>query len=73
MQTLVTGNLPEISLHKLTAFGLEEHLDLELGGYGTLSTHRPDLVPHTIAAAVAKHGDRFAPEQVFVTVTRRTT
>ncbi|MCR6484508.1 haloacid dehalogenase-like hydrolase [Amycolatopsis sp. OK19-0408] len=59
VQSLVTGNLPEISRHKLVAFGLHEHLDLEIGGYGTLSAHRPDLVPHAVARAAAKHGTEF--------------
>ncbi|WP_033294886.1 HAD family hydrolase [Amycolatopsis jejuensis] len=66
VQTLVTGNLPEISLHKLAAFGLEEHLDLEIGGYGSLSAHRPDLVPHAVDAAAAKHGTSFPAEAVVV-------
>lgn len=65
VQTLVTGNLPEISLHKLAAFGLEQHLDLAIGGYGTLSVDRPDLVSHAIRAASAKYGT-FAPDQVTV-------
>lgn len=59
VQTLVTGNLPEISRHKLEAFGLDEHLDLEIGGYGTLSVFRPDLVPHAVAQAGAKHATAF--------------
>ena len=59
VQSLVTGNLPEISRHKLAAFGLDEHLDLEVGGYGSLSVHRPDLVPHAVKAASAKHGTEF--------------
>jgi phosphoglycolate phosphatase-like HAD superfamily hydrolase len=66
VQSLVTGNLPEISRHKLAAFGLDEHLDLEIGGYGTLSAHRPDLVPHAVAQAVAKHGTPFAADAVVV-------
>jgi phosphoglycolate phosphatase-like HAD superfamily hydrolase len=66
VQTLVTGNLPEISRHKLAAFDLLEHLDLEIGGYGTLSVHRPDLVPHAVALAAAKHGTTFDPGAVVV-------
>ena len=62
VQSLVTGNLPEISRHKLAAFGLDEHLDLDIGGYGTLSAHRPDLVPHAVALAAAKHGTEFAAD-----------
>ncbi|WP_307795727.1 haloacid dehalogenase-like hydrolase [Amycolatopsis sp. 195334CR] len=66
VQSLVTGNLPEIALHKLAAFDLHGHLDLEIGGYGTLSAHRPDLVAHAIAQASEKHGLAFAPEAVAV-------
>jgi phosphoglycolate phosphatase len=66
VQSLVTGNLPEISRHKLAAFDLLEHLDLEIGGYGTLSVHRPDLVPHAVALAAAKHGVPFGADAVVV-------
>lgn len=66
VQTLVTGNLPEISVHKLTAFELHEHVDFEIGGYGSLSAHRPDLVPAAVGQASAKHGTEFAPESVVV-------
>jgi phosphoglycolate phosphatase-like HAD superfamily hydrolase len=66
VQTLVTGNLPEISRHKLAAFGLDEHLDLGIGGYGTLSVHRPDLVPHAMELAAAKHGTGFDAGAVVV-------
>lgn len=66
VQSLVTGNLPEIALHKLAAFDLRDHLDLDIGGYGTLSAHRPDLVAHAIAQASEKHGLAFAPEAVAV-------
>jgi phosphoglycolate phosphatase len=66
VQTLVTGNLPEISVHKLAAFGLDEHLDLAIGGYGSLSAHRPDLVPHAVSAAAAKHDVTFAPDAVVI-------
>ena len=66
VQTLVTGNLPEISRHKLAAFGLHEYLDLEIGGYGTLSVHRPDLVPHAVGLAAAKHGTEFGTGAVVV-------
>lgn len=66
VQTLVTGNLPEISRHKLAAFGLHEHLDLEIGGYGELSVHRPDLVPHAVGLAAAKHATAFGADAVVV-------
>ena len=66
VQSLVTGNLPEISRYKLTAFGLHEHVDFEIGGYGTLSVHRHDLVPHAVSLAAAKHATSFTPDVVVV-------
>lgn len=65
VQTLVTGNLREVSWHKLTAFDLHEHVDFDLGGYGSLSAHRPDLVAHAIALAGARHSP-FAADAVVV-------
>lgn len=66
VQSLVTGNLPEISRHKLSAFGLHAHVDFEIGGYGSLSAHRPDLVPHAVGQAAVKHGVEFAYSSVVV-------
>ncbi|MGW4400642.1 haloacid dehalogenase-like hydrolase [Amycolatopsis nivea] len=66
VQSLITGNLPEISLHKLAALGLDEHLDLEIGGYGSLSARRADLVPHAVKAAETKHGTEFPAESVVI-------
>lgn len=65
VQSLVTGNLPEVARHKLDAFGLGQHLDLAIGGYGTVSAHRPDLVAHAAKLAGEKHAP-FAPEHVVV-------
>lgn len=56
VQSLVTGNLPEVAGHKLAAFGLDTHVDLTIGGYGSISVHRHDLVGEAIALATAKHG-----------------
>ncbi|WP_406643063.1 HAD family hydrolase [Amycolatopsis sp. WGS_07] len=66
VQSLITGNLPEISRHKLAALGLDEHLDLEIGGYGSLSARRSDLVPHAVKAAETKHGTEFPAESVVI-------
>lgn len=66
VQSLVTGNLPELALGKLAAFGLDRHLDFEVGGYGSLSEHRHDLVSAAVAAAAAKYGVEFAPGRVVV-------
>ena len=44
VQSLVTGNLPVLADYKLAAFDLHHHIDFEIGGYGSLSEHRHDLV-----------------------------
>jgi len=51
VQSLVTGNLREVAWHKLAAFDLHRYLDFEIGGYGSLSAHRPDLVAHAVERA----------------------
>jgi phosphoglycolate phosphatase len=65
VQSLVTGNLPEVSHVKLSPFGLLEHIDLEIGGYGSLSAERSDLVSAAVRLASQKHGG-FEPTSVVV-------
>ncbi|WP_424185526.1 HAD family hydrolase [Actinokineospora sp. G85] len=64
VQTLVTGNLPELAEVKLAPLGLHTHLDLAVGGYGALSVDRHVLVEHAVAAVADKYGRR--PERVVV-------
>ncbi|MBB4910454.1 HAD family hydrolase [Actinophytocola algeriensis] len=59
VQSLVTGNLPVLAGYKLEAFGLHHHIDFEIGGYGSLSEHRHDLVEAAIAQAKSKHSTDF--------------
>jgi len=66
VQTLVTGNLIEVADVKLSPFGLLDHIDLEIGGYGSLSADRHDLVDAAIRLASSKHGVEFAPSDVVV-------
>ncbi|RZS32533.1 phosphoglycolate phosphatase-like HAD superfamily hydrolase [Herbihabitans rhizosphaerae] len=66
VQSLVTGNLPELADHKLSALDLHHHVDFAIGGYGSLSEHRHDLVAHAMNLAEAKHGNAFAPADVVV-------
>src|SRR5262249_24520362 len=40
VQSLVTGNLPKLADVKLAPFELDRHVDLTIGGYGSLSEHR---------------------------------
>ncbi|MEU6150407.1 haloacid dehalogenase-like hydrolase [Actinosynnema sp. NPDC047251] len=60
VQSLVTGNLVEIARFKLAAFDLHHHVDFEIGGYGTVSEHRPALVLDAVRRASAKHGKDFS-------------
>jgi phosphoglycolate phosphatase-like HAD superfamily hydrolase len=39
VQSVVTGNLEPIARTKLEVFGLVEHLDFEIGGYGSDGRH----------------------------------
>lgn len=66
VQTLVTGNLPPVAFIKLDVFDLHHHVDFDIGGFGTDSVHRHDLVAASVAKASAKHGTTFAPEEVVV-------
>ncbi|GLZ31205.1 haloacid dehalogenase [Lentzea sp. NBRC 105346] len=56
VQSVVTGNLAEIARQKLTAFDLHTFVDFEIGGYGSLSAFRPDLVTEALRLATVKHG-----------------
>lgn len=66
VQSLVTGNLAEVASYKLEAFGLDRHVDFAIGGYGSLSEHRHDLVAAAIELASAKHGVEFPASSVIV-------
>jgi phosphoglycolate phosphatase-like HAD superfamily hydrolase len=57
VQSLVTGNLPVLANYKLAAFDLHHHIDFDIGGYGSLSEHRHDLVAAAITQASTKHSD----------------
>jgi phosphoglycolate phosphatase len=60
VQSLVTGNLAPVADYKLAAFGLDRHLDLTIGGYGSLSEHRHELVLAAMTSASTKHATDFA-------------
>jgi phosphoglycolate phosphatase len=59
IQSLLTGNLPELARAKLTALELTEHLDLTIGAYGDVSAIRADLVAVARRNAAARHGGEF--------------
>jgi phosphoglycolate phosphatase-like HAD superfamily hydrolase len=68
VQTLVTGNVPEVARAKVAAFDLTDAFDAEVGGYGTDDAVRATLVRRSLERAEAKYGERFAPVVVGDTV-----
>ena len=59
VQSVLTGNVEANAAVKLAAFGLDAHLDLEVGGYGSDDRHRPNLVRVARTKAARKHGGSF--------------
>jgi phosphoglycolate phosphatase-like HAD superfamily hydrolase len=68
VQTLVTGNVPEVAAAKVAAFDLAGAFDAEVGGYGTDDSVRATLVRRSLERAEAKYGERFAPVVIGDTV-----
>lgn len=66
VQTAVTGNLDRVARHKVGAFDLDRHLDLDIGGFGADSVHRHDLISASMAKTGAKRGAAPAVESVVV-------
>lgn len=61
VQTLVTGNVPEVAAAKVAAFGLQDVFDAEVGGYGTDDHVRETLVRRSQERAEAKYAEKFRP------------
>ncbi len=68
VQTLVTGNVPEVAGFKVAAFGLAGSFDAEVGGYGTDDHVRATLVRRSLERAGAKYGEPFHPVVIGDTV-----
>nr|GID89041.1 haloacid dehalogenase [Actinoplanes derwentensis] len=68
VQTLVTGNVPEVAAFKVAAFGLSGSFDAEVGGYGTDDHVRATLVRRCRERAEAKYGEPFHPVVIGDTV-----
>jgi phosphoglycolate phosphatase-like HAD superfamily hydrolase len=66
VQSVVTGNLVEIARYKLAAYGLDPHVDFDIGGYGSVSDQRSSLVVEAIRLATEKHGHDFPVDRVVV-------
>lgn len=56
LQSLLTGNVAANAFNKLEPFGLDHHLDFEIGAYGSDHRMRPELVAIARAKAEQKHG-----------------
>jgi phosphoglycolate phosphatase-like HAD superfamily hydrolase len=63
LQSLLTGNVEANAAVKLGAVGLLDHLDLEIGGYGSDNRVRAELVTIARRRAHAKHGIDFTPQE----------
>jgi phosphoglycolate phosphatase len=61
VQSVLTGNVPQNAFRKTATFGLHAGLDFEIGGYGSDSEHRPELVAAARRKAAAKYGIEFTP------------
>jgi phosphoglycolate phosphatase-like HAD superfamily hydrolase len=59
VQTVVTGNIRPTAIVKLDAFDLLEHLDVEVGGYGSDDRVRAALVRRARERAEARYGRVF--------------
>lgn len=68
VQTLVTGNVPEVAAAKVAAFELSAAFDADVGGYGTDDSVRSVLVRRSRERAEAKYGESFQPVVVGDTV-----
>ena len=56
VQSLVTGNIRPVAATKVTAFGLDRHLDLDAGGYGDDSADRAEITRRAVQRARERHG-----------------
>ncbi len=65
VQTVVTGNIEPVARLKLELFGLAPHIDLSVGGFGSHSVDRREIVDLARARAGHKYG-AFAASDVVV-------
>jgi len=59
IQSALTGNIANNAREKLTAFGLDKYLDLEVGGYGSDHIVRAELVRAARGKVFEKYGVEF--------------
>jgi phosphoglycolate phosphatase-like HAD superfamily hydrolase len=66
VQTVVTGNIEPVARLKLELFGLAGPLDLDVGGYGSHSVDRRDMVDFARTRATHKYGQELDGDHVTV-------
>ncbi|MBO0826958.1 MAG: haloacid dehalogenase-like hydrolase [Streptosporangiales bacterium] len=66
VQTVLTGNIRPNALVKISAFGLDEFLDLEVGAFGSDHASRPQLLPLVLERAALKYRRTWTPQQTWV-------
>jgi phosphoglycolate phosphatase len=66
VQSLLTGNVYANAVTKVTAYGLDAWLDLDVGAYGSDSIDRDALVPVALGRLAARRGARLAADRVWV-------
>lgn len=66
VQSVVTGNIKSIAMTKLEAFGLDEPIDFEVGGYGDDGSDRAVLVRAAIERAEMKYSHGFTAKHAVV-------
>lgn len=59
VQTVLTGNIRANAVAKLAAFGLDQYLDVEIGGYGSENYPLGTLLQVARRRAADKHGASF--------------
>ena len=59
VQSVLTGNFKPVATIKLAVFGLDGHIDLEVGAYGSDDSIRANLVEVARQRAAAKYGAMF--------------
>jgi phosphoglycolate phosphatase-like HAD superfamily hydrolase len=66
VQSVVTGNLRENAYVKLSLFGLADHVDFEVGGYGSDDGRRATLVRLAMQRAERAYGRPYRGGQVTI-------
>jgi phosphoglycolate phosphatase len=66
VSTVLTGNLAANAVIKLSTFGLDRWLDLEVGAYGSDHADRNQLVPVAMERVAEQYEVRLEPSDVWV-------